>query len=95
MSKNYNNAYFDQEKEEADKRRLNNSLDDRSFIESEKEMEHLDKEKNPSSSIYDTTAESDDKGDKNENLKSHLIPQENEKKKYEISELEAIPLNNV
>ena len=95
MSKNYNNAYFDQEKEEAYKRRLNNSLDDRSFIESEKEMEYLDKEKNPSSSIYDTTAESDDKGDKNENLKSHLIPQENEKKNYKIIKLVGIPLNNV
>jgi transposase-like protein len=95
MSKNYNNADFDQEKEEADKRRLNNSLDDRSFIESEKEMEHLDKEKNPSSSIYDTTAESDDKGDKNEKLKSHLIPQENEVKKYKIEKVVGIPLNNV
>ena len=95
MSKNYNNADFDQEKEEADKRRLNNSLDDRSFIESEKEMEHLDKKKNPSSSIYDTTTESDDKGDKNEKLKSHLIPQENEVKKYKIEKVVGIPLNNV
>ena len=82
MNRDYNNVSFDLLKEEADNGRLNNYSENNNFYESMEKMnqaENLPTEKiaNPSSSIYGSTGESNDKEKKNENS-SNPIPQENE-----------------
>ena len=86
MKRNFDDGNFCQLKEQEENKRLNNNSENNNFYESLEEMdqiENLPTEKiaNPSSSINGSTGESDNKKDKNENLKSfNSIPQENEKK---------------
>jgi len=82
MNRDYNNVSFDLLKEEADNGRLSNYSENNNFYESMEKMnqaENLPTEKiaNPSSSIYGSTGESDDKEKQNENS-SNPIPQEKE-----------------
>jgi len=96
MSKNYNDNKFDQEKEEADNRRLNILSGDMNLLKSIQEKKHLDKKiANPYFSNYNDITELDDKGDKNENLISNLNPQENEKKERVIIKVSATDLIKV
>jgi len=96
MSKNYNDNKFDQEKEEADNRRLNIFSGDMNLLKSMQEKKHLDKKiANPYFSNYNDITELDDKGDKNENLISNLNPQENEKKEHVIIKVSATDLIKV
>lgn len=88
MIENHNNLDFEQQQAEENKRRLN--------ISSSEEINLLNSMiANPLSSLDNAITELNDKGDKNENLKSNLIPQENEEKMHEVIKVGATALKKV
>jgi len=90
MNENDNSNKLEQQPEEEDNRRLNISSEENNLLESMIEVLHLDEKiANPSSSIYNSITESDDKGDKNGHSISNPIPQENEKTKYKVEDIKA------